>query len=182
MTKPLLIKGLKAAFTREYQAAPSETCDIEIIGNRISRIGSDLAAHGARIIDGTNCVAIPGLANTHHHFYQVLTRAIPRMQNVPLFPWLVDHYRVWEGLTCEAVFWSSMSAIGELLLTGCTLTTDHHYLFPQNTSGALIDQQFHAADTLGIRFLATRGSMSVGKSKGGLPPDKVIQTRKRDSG
>ncbi len=179
MKTPLLIKGLKAVFTKDYSPSNPSTCDIELIGNRISRIGPEIENVDATIIEGKNCVAIPGLANTHHHFYQVLTRAIPRMQNVPLFPWLVDHYRVWEGLTREAVYWSSLAAIGELLLTGCTLTTDHHYLFPGDTPGDLIDQQILAARQLGVRFLATRGSMSLGKSNGGLPPDKVIQSEKQ---
>ena len=167
---------MKSVLSGGFTPVAGQTCDIEIIGNRISRIGNDLESSGATVIEGGGCVALPGLANTHHHFYQVLTRAIPRMQNVPLFPWLVDHYRVWEGLTQEAVYWSSLAAMGELLLTGCTLTTDHHYLFPGNTAGDLIDTQFKAAGQLGIRFLATRGSMSVGKSRGGLPPDHVVQS------
>ncbi|MBN1879977.1 8-oxoguanine deaminase [bacterium] len=179
MTRPLLIRGLRAVFSQTYTYEQGATCDIEIKDNRISRMGSRLESSDALIIDGHSCVAIPGLANTHHHFYQVLTRAIPRMQNAPLFPWLVDHYRVWEGISQEAVYWSSLAAIGELLLTGCTLTTDHHYLFPCDTAGDLIDRQISAARKLGIRFLATRGSMSVGKSKGGLPPDGVIQTEQQ---
>lgn len=174
MSRLVLIKGLSAAFTEEALRG-QPTVDIEFNNNKITRIGHNLNGDHQEVIDGTGCVAIPGLVNTHHHFYQVLTRAIPRMQNVPLFPWLVDHYRVWEGITREAVRWSSLAAMGELLLTGCTATTDHHYLFPNTASEKLIDEQFAAARTLGIRFLATRGSMSVGKSSGGLPPDHVTQ-------
>lgn len=175
MTTPILIKGLQSVFA-DLDGMPEPDCiDIEITGNTITRIGNRLDGTFDRIIDGSGCVAIPGLVNTHHHFFQVLTRAIPKMQNAPLFPWLVNHYRVWEGLTRNAVYWSSLAAMGELLLTGCTATSDHHYLFPENASADLLDEQFRAAGQLGIRFLATRGSMSVGKSRGGLPPDHVVQ-------
>ncbi|HPQ41616.1 MAG TPA: amidohydrolase family protein, partial [bacterium] len=176
MPDRILIKGLRAVFAdTEPHQTHSSGIDIEIHGKTISRIGTGLEGSFNRIIDGSNCVAIPGLVNTHHHFFQVLTRAIPRMQNAPLFPWLVNHYRVWEGLTRDAVYWSSLAAMGELLLTGCTTTSDHHYLFPENAASDLLDQQFRAAQQLGIRFLATRGSMSVGKTRGGLPPDHVVQ-------
>jgi 8-oxoguanine deaminase len=176
MSKTVIIKDLTAVYADRYDPGPGPLYDIEITGNRISRIGTGLLSPHAHIINAKNCVALPGLANTHHHFYQVLTRAIPRMQNVPLFRWLIDHYPVWEGLTGEAVYRSSLAAIGELLLTGCTLTADHHYLFPHGERHNLIDRQIDAARTLGIRFLATRGSMSLGKTAGGLPPDSVTQT------
>jgi cytosine/adenosine deaminase-related metal-dependent hydrolase len=178
MKNSYLIKGLRAIYSRNETSEKQTHCDIEIRGNRISRIGPGLNNPSAREIDADNCVAIPGLANTHHHFYQVLTRAIPRMQDMRLFPWLVNHYTVWEGLTRDAVRWSSLVAMGELLLTGCTLTSDHHYLFPRSSQTDLIDLQFKAAKELGIRFVATRGSMSVGKRNGGLPPNSVIQAEK----
>ncbi len=176
MKKQYLIKGLKSFYSAETKPQNPDGYNIEITGNRISRIGANIQNPSAQVIDAENCVAIPGLANTHHHFYQVLTRVIPKMLDMPLFPWLVNHYNVWEGLTRDAVYWSSMAAMGELLLTGCTLTSDHHYLFPASSKNDLIDLQFKAASRLGIRFAGTRGSMSVGKTAGGLPPDSVIQT------
>ncbi|MCD4653547.1 8-oxoguanine deaminase [bacterium] len=176
MSKTLLIKGLNAVFAKNKSLRTKSMMDIEVTNNFITRVGPNLEGNHDEIIDASGCVAIPGLVNTHHHFYQVLTRAIPRMQNAPLFPWLIDHYRVWECMTGEAIYWSSLAAMGELLLTGCTTTSDHHYLFPENVDTNLIDLQFQAARKTGIRFLATRGSMSVGKSSGGLPPDCVIQT------
>ncbi|MBN1297620.1 8-oxoguanine deaminase [bacterium] len=175
MPRTCVIRNLTAVFTGYDTLLHPPFIDIAITGNRISAVGPDLNGSFDTIINGTGCVAIPGLVNTHHHFFQVLTRVIPRMQNAPLFPWLVNHYRIWEGLTQEAVYWSSLAAMGELLVTGCTTTADHHYLFPRNTAGDLLDIQFRAANDLGIRFLATRGSMSVGQSKGGLPPDQVVQ-------
>jgi len=178
MARVMLIRGLTAAFTSDKRFRNSTSVDIEITDNKISRIGTELDGNFNEIIDGTTCIAIPGLVNTHHHFYQTLTRAIPRMQNAPLFPWLIDHYRVWECLTSESIFWSSLTAMGELLLTGCTTSSDHHYLFPNTCENNLIDQQISAARKIGIRFLATRGSMSVSKSSGGLPPDCVVQEEK----
>ncbi len=175
MASRLLIKNLENIYSPDVPTFPPDPLDILIDGTDIAEIGGNLKSEGARIVDGRGCVAIPGLVNTHHHFYQVLTRAIPRMQNSELFPWLVDHYRVWEGIDAECVYWSSLAAMCELILTGCTTTADHHYLFPVHTSPELIDAQFEAAGKAGLRFLATRGSMSVGKNKGGLPPDTVIQ-------
>jgi cytosine/adenosine deaminase-related metal-dependent hydrolase len=121
-------------------------------------------------------VVLPGFVNTHHHLYQTLTRVLPSVQNAKLFDWLVGLYDVWRGVTPEAVYAGALAGLGELLLTGCTLTTDHHYLFPRQADGALIDAEIQAARVLGIRFHPTRGSMSRGKSQGGLPPDDVCQT------
>ncbi len=177
MPQTILIKNLRAVAQFSDYLKNTAT-EIRIRGNAIESIGSNLPSENAIVIDGKNCVALPGLVNTHHHFYQTLTRAIPRMQNVKLFPWLVDHYRVWEGIDEEAVYYGTLTAMSELLLTGCTLTTDHHYLFPRSASPQLIDIQFKAAQDLGMRFVATRGSMSYGESKGGLPPDSVVQDEK----
>ena len=175
MPTEFLLRNLQGLYS-DVNSQLNGPIDIHIKDNVIVAIGENLPVSSeAEIVNVENCVAIPGLVNTHHHFYQTLTRAIPRMQNVELFPWLVDHYRVWEGLDEEAIYLGSLTAMGELLLTGCTLTTDHHYLFPKNATPALIDMQFEAAKKLGIRFIATRGSMSVSKSKGGLPPDSVVQ-------
>ena len=179
MNRKTIIKDLKAIYQGHNDSISNAYSDIEITGNRISRIGSNLSSPDAQIVSAKNCVALPGLANTHHHFFQVLTRAVPLMQNMPLFEWLTHHYPVWEGLTEEAIYWASLAVIGELLLTGCTLTTDHHYLFPREHRVDFIEQELRAAQNLGIRFVATRGSMSMGESSGGLPPDAITQTEER---
>lgn len=150
--------------------------DILISGNRIKKIGADIADPADRIIDCSDCVVTPGFVNTHHHFYQALTRNLPAVQNAQLFDWLVYLYEIWKNLDEEAIYYASMLAMGELLKTGCTTTADHHYLYPQNLSCDLIGTQFKAAKNLGIRFSPARGSMSLGKKDGGLPPDSVVQT------
>lgn len=128
------------------------------------------------IIDASNMVILPGFINTHHHFYQTLTRNIPRMQNTALFSWLNDHYELWRELTEEGVTVSTKTAIAELMKSGTTTSSDHLYLFPQKISNHLIDAEIEVAKAMGIRFHPTRGSMSLGRSKGGLPPDDVVQT------
>jgi cytosine/adenosine deaminase-related metal-dependent hydrolase len=117
-------------------------------------------------------VILPGLVNTHHHFYQTLTRNLPAAQDANLFSWLRTHYPIWANLTPEAVAVSTQTAIAELMLSGCTTSSDHTYLWPH---GAQLDDQVQAARALGFRFHAARGSMSVGESKGGLPPDSVVE-------
>ncbi|HOX33671.1 MAG TPA: 8-oxoguanine deaminase [Spirochaetales bacterium] len=154
--------------------------DILVDGGRIRRVGPGLAASerlppGTRVIDASRHVVLPGLVNTHHHFYQTLTRNLPAVQEAKLFDWLVYLYEVWKGLDEEAVYWSSRLAMAELLKTGCTLTTDHHYLYPRSFSGDLPGIQFEAASQLGIRFAPTRGSMSRSRKDGGLPPDSTVQ-------
>jgi cytosine/adenosine deaminase-related metal-dependent hydrolase len=129
---------------------------------------------GARRIDAGGKVVLPGLVNTHHHLPQTLTRNVPRVQEAPLFRWLTELYEVWRGLDAAAVDAAARVGLGELLLTGCTTTTDHLYLFPRGQE-RLIDVEITAARELGIRFQPTRGSMSRGKSQGGLPPDDVVQ-------
>ncbi len=119
-------------------------------------------------------VVLPGLVNTHHHLPQVLTRNVPRVQQAPLFAWLTGLYDVWRGWDEAAVDAAAQVGLGELLLTGCTTTTDHLYLFPRGQE-RLIDAEIGAARALGIRFHPTRGSMSRGQSQGGLPPDDVCQ-------
>jgi cytosine/adenosine deaminase-related metal-dependent hydrolase len=128
------------------------------------------------VIDASNMIVLPGFINTHHHFYQTLTRNIPKMQNAPLFSWLNDHYELWRELTEDSVTVSTKTAIAELMKSGTTTSSDHLYIFPQKTSSQLIDVEIEAAQEMGIRFHPTRGSMSLGKSKGGLPPDDVVQT------
>jgi len=140
----------------------------------IEQVGptSELPEMADRILDGRDMVVLPGLVNTHHHLYQTLTRALPATQDATLFAWLQALYPVWGELTDEAVYVSALVGLAELLLSGCTTTTDHLYLFPNDST---LDAEVRAATELGIRFHPTRGSMSLGQSRGGLPPDRIVQ-------
>lgn len=129
---------------------------------------------GVQVIDGRDALVIPGLVNTHHHLYQSLTRCMPAVQDATLFEWLTALYPKWRELSYDALKRSAMVSIAELLLSGCTTTSDHHYLFPLDSTVA-IEAVLEAAETLGIRIHACRGSMSLGQSAGGLPPDTCIQ-------
>jgi len=151
--------------------------DVLIRDGWIKEIGVNLSVDPApaRVIDGSWCVAYPGFVNTHHHLYQTLTRNIPGLQNVKLFDWLIGLYEIWRGLGEEAVELGARVGISELLLSGCTCTTDHFYVFPKGASRRLIDIEIEVAREMGIRFHPTRGSMSRGRSQGGLPPDDVVQ-------
>jgi cytosine/adenosine deaminase-related metal-dependent hydrolase len=146
---------------------------------RIAQLGTGdpppAAAEGARRLDARGKVVLPGLVNTHHHLPQTLTRNVPRVQEAPLFRWLTELYEVWRCYDAAAVDVAARVGLGELLLTGCTTTTDHLYLFPRGEE-RLIDVEIAAARELGIRFHPTRGSMSRGRSQGGLPPDDTVQT------
>ena len=155
--------------------------DVLINGNRIAGIGKNLPvpAGDIRVIDASLHLVIPGLVNTHHHFYQTLTRNLPAVQNAKLFTWLVYLYEVWKYVDQEAIYWSTALATAELLKTGCTLTTDHHYLYPNQVSADIMATQFEAAAKTGIRFSPTRGSMSLSKKDGGLPPDTVVQSEEK---
>ncbi|MCJ7802895.1 MAG: 8-oxoguanine deaminase [Candidatus Marinimicrobia bacterium] len=152
---------------------------ILIEGDKIQSIGKDnLDIEVDEVIDANNMVILPGFINTHHHFYQTLTRNIPKMQDMELFSWLADHYEVWRELTEEGVTVSTKTAIAELMKSGTTTSSDHLYLFPRKSTKELIDIEIEAAKEMGIRFYPTRGSMSLGKPHGGLPPEDVIQTEK----
>ena len=124
------------------------------------------------VLDARRLLVIPGMVNTHHHMYQSLTRAIPAVQNAELFGWLRGLYPIWAGLTPEMVRVSTQVAMAELLLSGCTTSSDHLYIYP---NGVRLDDSIEAARAIGMRFVATRGSMSVGQSQGGLPPDAVVE-------
>ncbi|MDP9370782.1 MAG: 8-oxoguanine deaminase [Chloroflexota bacterium] len=142
--------------------------------NVIRQVGpaSEMPATADRVIDGRGMIVLPGLVNTHHHFFQTLTRNLPAAQEANLFEWLRVHYPIWTGLTPEAVAVATKVALAELLLSGCTTASDHTYLWP---NGARLDDQIEAAREMGVRFHAARGSMSVGESNGGLPPDSVVE-------
>jgi cytosine/adenosine deaminase-related metal-dependent hydrolase len=165
-------------------APPLRGVDLLVEGNRIARVGTAQAPRiappaGAKVLDASRHVVLPGLVNTHHHFYQTLTRALPAVQDAKLFDWLTYLYEIWKGVDEDAVYWSSRLAMAELLKTGCTLTTDHHYLYPKGFKDDLPGIQFAAASELGMRFAPTRGSMSRSKKDGGLPPDSVVQDEDR---
>jgi cytosine/adenosine deaminase-related metal-dependent hydrolase len=155
-----------------------------IEGNQIAWVGAtadlapDLLDGAATVIDARGRVVLPGFVNTHHHFYQTLTRAVPGAQDAVLFDWLKTLYPIWAELTPDDVFVSTQLALTELLLSGCTTSSDHHYLWP---NGSRLDDQFAAAETIGVRFHGARGSMSLGESQGGLPPDRVTEPTKRRS-
>lgn len=174
----LLIKGARCIATQDDARTELKDASILVRDGFIDRIlpaGTDLRALVAEVdevIDARKHVVIPGLVNTHHHMVQCLTRAIPGVQNAELFSWLKGLYPIWAGLTPEMVRVSNQVAMGELLLSGCTTSSDHLYIYP---NGVRLDDSIEAAHTIGMRFTATRGSMSVGESQGGLPPDRVVE-------
>ena len=175
--KGIFLKNIYALMTGSDRPTLSGV-DMRIDSGKVNRIGVGLAIpEDYRIIDCSNLVVVPGFVNTHHHFYQTLTRNLPAVQDAKLFDWLVYLYEVWKYIDEEAIYYSSLLAMSELLKTGCTCSTDHHYLFPRQCAESdLTGIQFEAADRLGMRFSPTRGSMSLSKKDGGLPPDTVVQT------
>src|SRR5215467_1225539 len=132
---------------------------------------SALPATADAVLDLTDHLVLPGLVNTHHHFYQTLTRAVPAAQDANLFNWLTTLYPIWARLQPEDIFTSTQTALAELALSGCTTASDHLYLYP---NGSKLDDEIDAASEIGLRLHASRGSMSLGESKGGLPPDSVV--------
>jgi len=143
---------------------------------KIDAVGDGSYPVADKTIDASGMILLPGFVNTHHHMFQTLTRNIPGTQNALLFDWLQTLYDIWGELSEEAIYVSAQIAAAELILSGCTTSSDHLYLFPSKASKKLIDKEIEAVNTLGIRFHPTRGSMSLGKSAGGLPPDSVVQT------
>ena len=172
----ILIKNVKEIVTMDKERTRLQDYNLLIKDNIISKIARDIKFKADEIIDGSDCFLYPGLINTHHHFYQTLTRNIPQVQNVELFNWLKYLYPIWARLTPQAVYYSSLVAMGELLKTGCTTSVDQLYVFPKDQPRELLDEEFRAAQEIGIRFHGSRGSMSLSKKDGGLPPDEVVQT------
>jgi 8-oxoguanine deaminase len=140
----------------------------------VDQVGAtaELPDSADEVLDLSGHVVLPGLVNTHHHLYQTLTRAVPAVQDADLFHWLTRLYPIWANMTPEAVYVSTLTGLAELALSGCTTVFDHLYIYP---NGARLDDEIRAAQEIGVRFHASRGSMSLGESRGGLPPDRVVE-------
>lgn len=171
----LLVKNIHTLATMDAQRAEIRNAAIFVRDRVIERVGPTAALPGTAddVLDlKGRYVVLPGLVNTHHHFYQTLTRAVPAAQNCDLFGWLKTLYPIWSRLTAEGVYASAQMAAAELMLSGCTTSSDHLYLFPNDCQ---LDDEIRALGDIGLRFHACRGSMSVGESQGGLPPDKLVE-------
>ena len=182
--RTLLVKNIHTLVTMDSARTELRDAAIFVRGPVIEQIGptSTLPATADEILDlkGRH-VVLPGLINTHHHFYQHLTRAVPGAQDRELFGWLKTLYPIWANLTAEAVYVGAQMAVAELMLSGCTTSSDHLYLFPNDCS---LDEEIRAVQEMGMRFHASRGSMSVGESNGGIPPDSLVEDERhilRDS-
>ncbi|MCI6054225.1 8-oxoguanine deaminase [Dysosmobacter sp.] len=171
----LLLRNLNTVVTCDDADTILDHVDLYCEDGVIQAIGPDLPQTADTVLDGTHYWCYPGLINTHHHLYQVFSRNLPQVQNLELFPWLTALYEIWKGLDREVVRFSSLTGMGELMKHGCTTCFDHHYVFPAG-AGDLLGAQFAAAEELGIRMVASRGSMDLSRKDGGLPPDSVVQT------
>ncbi len=170
----LLIRNARLVVTMDAQRREIAGGAVLVRDRVIEAVGAshELPATADEVIDARDQVVIPGLVNTHHHMYQTLTRVVGPAQDCELFDWLRTLYPIWAGLTPEMAFLSTQTAMAELLLSGCTTSSDHLYIFP---NGVRLDDCFDAAAEIGMRFHGARGSMSVGQSQGGLPPDRVVE-------
>lgn len=171
----LLVKNIHTLVTMDEDRREISNGALFVRDNVVEAVGTsdDLTASADEVLDlHDRHVVLPGLVNTHHHFFQTLTRALPAAQNCDLFGWLQTLYPVWQKLTATGIYYSAQMAIAELMLSGCTTTSDHLYLFPND---CVLDDEIRAAKDIGIRFHASRGSMSVGESQGGLPPDSLVE-------
>ena len=169
-----LIKDCSHLMTMDEDRRELKDCDILIRDGVIAEIGSGLSTVGETVL-AQDCVVTPGLVNTHHHLYQTLTRSVPEAQNALLFGWLKELYPIWSRFTPEHIFISAQIGLAELALSGCTLSSDHLYLYP---NGSRLEDTIEAAATVGLRFHPTRGAMSIGESNGGLPPDSLVENEK----
>ena len=170
----LLIHNAHTIATLNDAGDELRNASVYVRDNRIEAIGpaAELPQTADTVINAQHHVVIPGMINTHHHMCQSLTRAIPAVQNAELFSWLTGLYPIWAGLQPDMIYASTQTAMAELLLSGCTTSSDHLYIYPNDVK---LDDCIAAAQEIGMRFVATRGSMSVGQSKGGLPPDRVVE-------
>lgn len=172
--KTMLVKHADVLVTMDGARRELRDAGLYIEDNRIVAVGptSELPSSADEVLDMRGHLVMPGLVNTHHHMYQSLTRAVPAAQNAELFGWLTSLYRIWAHLTPEMIEVSALTAMAELLLSGCTTSSDHLYLYP---NGSRLDDSIGAATRIGMRFHASRGSMSVGQKDGGLPPDSLVE-------
>ncbi|MEM6611111.1 MAG: 8-oxoguanine deaminase [Cyanobacteria bacterium P01_C01_bin.72] len=171
----LLIKNIHTLVTMDDEQREIRHGALLVRDNIVERVGTteELPDTADEVLDlEDRHIVLPGLVNTHHHFFQNLTRVTPAGQNGDLFQWLTAHYPLWANLTAEGMYYSSQLAAAELILSGCTTASDHHYIFPND---CILDEQIKAVAEIGLRFHASRGSMSVGESKGGLPPDSLVE-------
>nr|WP_206070060.1 8-oxoguanine deaminase [Nodosilinea sp. P-1105] len=175
MVSTLLVKNIHTLITMDDQDRELRGGAMLVRDNVIEQVGTidQLPATADRVLDlGDRHLVLPGLVNTHHHFFQTLTRVVPGAQDSSLFDWLSALYPLWQQLTPEAIRLSAQVAAAELIYSGCTTASDHLYLFP---NGCTLDDEIAAVQTTGLRFHASRGSMSVGQSQGGLPPDSLVE-------
>ncbi len=170
MTKSLVIKNADVVVTMNRVRDELKGADIRVLGGVIDAVGFGLT--GDEVVNAQGCVVTPGMVNTHHHLSQTLTRVVPGGQDALLFGWLQSLYPIWQRFGPEEMFVSAQVGLAELALSGCTLSSDHLYHFPK---GVRLEDTIDAAKTIGIRFHPTRGSMSIGESDGGLPPDAMCE-------
>ncbi len=174
MPRSLFLKNCDVIVTMDAERRELRGGGIHIVGDQIVAISADLAAPDSvdEVLDLSGHIVCPGLINTHHHMFQSLTRAVPTAQDASLFGWLKALYPIWARLTPEMARVSTQTAMAELLLSGCTTSSDHLYLFP---NGVRLDDSLEGAAEIGMRFHAARGAMSIGESQGGLPPDFLVE-------
>lgn len=171
MTK-FLIKNARVIVTMDPTRRELADCDLLLKDGVIAQIGQNIVAPDVQVVFAHGCVVTPGLVNTHHHLYQSLTRTVPGGQDALLFGWLKTLYPIWSRFGPDEMFTSAAVGLCELALSGCTLSSDHLYLYP---NGARLEDTIFAAQEVGLRFHPTRGAMSIGESQGGLPPDALVE-------
>jgi cytosine/adenosine deaminase-related metal-dependent hydrolase len=167
----ILIRNADVVLTMDAARRELARADVLIRDGVIAAVGVGLSTTG-QVTEAAGCVVTPGLVNTHHHLFQTLTRAVPGGQDALLFGWLQTLYPIWARFGPEEMFVSAQVGLAELALSGCSLSSDHLYLFP---NGARLDDTIAAAGEVGLRFHPTRGAMSIGVSDGGLPPDSLVE-------
>ena len=173
MGRDIVIKNAQSVLTMDDERRELRAVDIHVKDGQIAAIGQGLRiTKTTDVIDGSSCIVTPGLVNTHHHLYQTLTRAVPGGQDALLFGWLQTLYPIWAKFSPDHMRISALVGLAELALSGCTMSSDHLYLFP---NGSRLDDTIAAAQEIGLRFFPTRGAMSIGQSLGGLPPDGLVE-------
>jgi len=171
--RDIVIKNAQSVLTMDDERRELRAVDIHVKDGQIAAIGQGLRiTNTTDVVDGSSCIVTPGLVNTHHHLYQTLTRAVPGGQDALLFGWLQTLYPIWAKFSPEHMRISALVGLAELALSGCTMSSDHLYLFP---NGSRLDDTISAAQEIGLRFFPTRGAMSIGQSLGGLPPDSLVE-------